>query len=185
MDYEDARNVFRAPTLRPHVAAVAGDRVNDPVEEVEGINLLQLRRALPRVGANEDVQDAERYGPAANGLFHVDPIFQQLVVFNCNAGVFQKRITHINAVKMVQLLSMARLGRARLLPTQVTKRVSYYMALALAEFLGPHIPADWKLGEAVARQDIIEAVRWLLTEERTVKHNGFCSWVRPEKSRST
>lgn len=170
MDYSDARNIFQAPALRPPVPAVAGDEDHDPIDAIEGVNLLELRQAIDRVEANADNGNLMDYGPAANAVFfgavfNVDPIFQQLVVFNCNAGVFQRRITHINAVKMVQLLSMARLGRARLLPTQTTKKVSYYMSLALAEFLGPHIPADWKLGEEAARREIIASVRWLLTED--------------------
>lgn len=58
------------------------------------------------------------------------------------------------AAKMVQLLSMARLGRRDLLPNQSTQRSAFYQSLALAEGLGPHVPEAWRLEQAQSRDFI-------------------------------
>lgn len=174
MDIIDARNRFQEPTLDRGAAAVAGDPAAgvEPVPERPAVSLIQIRRALPDVPALNAVQTVARnnYGPASNEqffnhVFQVEAIFKQLVVFNSQIGVFAGNINRPVAAKMMQLVSMGRLGSRGLLPNQQTQRSAFYQSLALAEGLGPHVPADWRLARDVARAEIIDAVVWLQTEE--------------------
>lgn len=172
MDIDEARQRFNEPRLSRAVQAQPADAVNNrpAVQAAAAVSLLAIRSeplGPDPLGTTEASRN--NYGPMSNltffnNVFQVDATFKQLVVYNSNVGLFRGHITAVITAKMIQLMSMARLGRRNLLPTQASAKASYYQSLALAEGLGPHVPDEWRLNEAQSRAEIIEAVKWILTE---------------------
>lgn len=170
MNFEEARLRFRVPEIAEAVNEERDENGDQIRAGVRRVSLRQHRLQNFIIVADGVADLASRFGPCANAqffntVFAIDPVFKELVLLQCGAGIFQRRITHINVVKMIQLLSLGRLGRAGVLPNQTTTRVSYVQALALAETLGPYLPTEWHLSAARSREEIILAVQWLMGED--------------------
>lgn len=170
MEYDEARIRFGAPELHPGQEARAAEGNREALPALRPVSLLDIRSITPGDIAEPDIERSRLFGPVSNAtmfnaVFAVNPVFKQLVVYNCNVGIFGQVVTNRNAVKMFQLLSLGRLGKARLLPAQAATKESYYQAMALAEGMGPFLPAAWRVSQAESHHEIITTVRWLLSAE--------------------
>nr|API61889.1 hypothetical protein [Mos8Chu0 chuvirus] len=168
IDIDDLRRRFAAATLAradPGEVDEADEFIREPAPPV---TLAQIRNCVLQPLTQEESVAKANFGPLSNQLlfnrvFSIEPVFKQFVVSSCNAGIFRNRPSHVNCIKMIQLLCYGRLQLKNALSGQAVARQAAYQAMAMGEALGPFIPDAWKLPEAEAREEIVRAVRWLIT----------------------
>lgn len=178
-------NAIRAP-----VAAIAAAANQAAVPAVAQRTLLEIRNAIVAVDYERN-ENAEAYqlrvnfGIACNqGVFDLavaeQMIFKRLVIQSANIGVFSGDVLTPNVFVMAQLLSAARMfnagaGSATMKPAEFK---ASYQAMAMAELLGPYIPAEWQDTEGNTRLAIIRAVTTLMTlgEDVSAELPPFNEW---------
>lgn len=176
MDIEDLRRRFASAELARAIPQEVDGEGRVVQVAVPAVTVRAIRsRALPNM-EDADVQVRADYGPLSNqqlfnNVFAVEPVFKQFVVSTCDIGIFRNRPSHVNCVKMIQLLCMARLHLKNVLVGQAVVRQSFYQSMAMGEALGPFIPAAWKLPQPEARAEIIRAVEWLISPEGVLATN--------------
>lgn len=169
LDIEDLRRRFGSQLLSRQL-------VHDPDEDgrivppVPAVTLRYIRGGPGQPLEGNELNEKTDFGPLANAnlfnnVFAIEPVFKQFVVSNCNTGIFAGRPSHVNCVKMIQLICMVRLHLRNALSGQAVTRQAFYQAMAMGEAMGPSIPEGWKLNQAEANAEIIRVAEWLLTED--------------------
>lgn len=143
------------------------------VAAVNAVSLLSVRAATVQIPFDDDAhptpdQTRRIYGPASNAAFYQaafreDTTYRRMVVYNAHAGLFGTELAADLTGRMIQVLCYTRLVRAGVLAPNANLAAAQYQAMAMAEMLGPFVPADWREPQAGARGIIISAVSHIVT----------------------
>lgn len=169
IDVEDLRRRFGCEQLARRTAG-GRDADGNIVAPRPAVTLRAVRGVPPPPLTPAAMVEKATYGSLSNrnlfnNVFAIEPVFKQFVISGCNTGVFAGQPSHVNCVKMIQLICMARLRLRNALTGQAVARQALYQAMAMGEAMGPFIPDDWKMNQEDSQAEIVRAARWLISED--------------------
>lgn len=179
MDYdlEQLRELYNDQSITPAIPAADGGA------GVAIRTVLAARSAIEDLNIPVEETNARNDFGVANtvqfmqAVFKSNPIYKEMVIANCGAGVLKNHYTSRNVCKMVQLISAVRLLIQGNTGTPQEFCASY-QSLSMAELLGDFIPAEWKLPQARCQAKIIEVAKFIINNGAQIPgYEGITTWI--------